>query len=196
MNCSTFSVGLAEQHVDQVHDAEALAGAVDAGERHPGGLGSLPGIHRFEAIVALGAFARMFLAEVAQEGLVAAGGGFAEAQQGVELAQFDTLALFRRIAGQQHLAHRHHVAQAVGHPGIGGQAVAPGATGFLIVAFHALGQVEVGDEAHVGLVDAHAEGHRGDHDHAFLAQEALLVGVAAWRHRARRGRAARPSPCP
>ena len=30
-------------------------------------------------------------------------------------------------------------------------------------------------EAHVGLVDAHAEGDRGDHHHAILAQETLLV---------------------
>ena len=30
-------------------------------------------------------------------------------------------------------------------------------------------------EAHVGLVDAHAEGDRGHHHHAVLAQEALLV---------------------
>ena len=41
-----------------------------------------------------------------------------------------------------------------------------------------LGQVEVGDEAHVGLVDAHAEGDGGDHDDAVLAQEAALVGGA------------------
>ena len=31
------------------------------------------------------------------------------------------------------------------------------------------------DEAHVGLVDAHAEGDGGHHDDAFLAQEARLM---------------------
>jgi hypothetical protein len=36
----------------------------------------------------------------------------------------------------------------------------------------------VRDEAHVGLVDAHAEGDRRDHHHAVLAQEAALVGRA------------------
>ena len=36
----------------------------------------------------------------------------------------------------------------------------------------------MGDEAHVGLVDAHAEGDGGDHHHAVLAQEAALVGRA------------------
>ncbi|MNP19914.1 hypothetical protein D3C76_1124670 [compost metagenome] len=34
----------------------------------------------------------------------------------------------------------------------------------------------MGDEAHVGFVDAHAEGDGGDHDQAFLVEEAPLVG--------------------
>ncbi|MNF56789.1 hypothetical protein D3C84_382900 [compost metagenome] len=33
----------------------------------------------------------------------------------------------------------------------------------------------MGDETHVGLVDAHAEGNGGDHDQPFLVEEALLV---------------------
>ena len=69
----------------------------------------------------------------------------------------------------------HHVGQAVGHPGVGRQAVAAGAAGLLVVALDALGQVEVRDEAHVGLVDAHAEGDGRDHHDAVLAQEAVLV---------------------
>jgi hypothetical protein len=36
----------------------------------------------------------------------------------------------------------------------------------------------VGDEAHVGLVDAHAEGDGGHHHDAVLAQEAVLVAAA------------------
>ena len=36
----------------------------------------------------------------------------------------------------------------------------------------------MGDEAHVGLVDAHAEGDGRDHDHAFLLEEAVLVALA------------------
>ena len=31
------------------------------------------------------------------------------------------------------------------------------------------------DETHIGFVYAHAEGHGGDHDHAFFAQEAALI---------------------
>ena len=36
----------------------------------------------------------------------------------------------------------------------------------------------MGHKAHVGLVDAHAEGHGGDHDDAVFAQEAVLVALA------------------
>ena len=71
----------------------------------------------------------MLFAEVAQHGLVATFSGFAEAQQRIELLQLDALALFGRIAGQQHLTHGHHIAQTISHPRIRGQAVAPGTAG-------------------------------------------------------------------
>ena len=75
-----------------------------------------------------------------------------------------------------HLPLLHDVGQAVGHPRGGGQAVASGASGLLVVALDALRQVEVRDEPHVGLVDAHAERDGGDHHDAVLAEEARLVG--------------------
>ena len=68
------------------------------------------------------------------------------------------------------------VLHAVGHPSFRWLAVAAGAAGFLVVGLDAFRQVEVGDEAHVGLVDAHAESDRRAHDQAVLAQEAALVG--------------------
>ncbi|MDE2911573.1 MAG: hypothetical protein OXL68_01425 [Paracoccaceae bacterium] len=37
--------------------------------------------------------------------------------------------------------------------------------------------VDVGDESHGELVDAHAEGNGGDHDHAVLGKETVLVPV-------------------
>jgi hypothetical protein len=37
----------------------------------------------------------------------------------------------------------------------------------------------VRDEAHIGLVDAHAEGDGGDHHHALLAQEARWCSARA-----------------
>ena len=52
----------------------------------------------------------------------------------------------------------------------------------------------MGDEPHVGLVDAHAERDRRDHDHAVLAQEPRLVARARRRRRARRGTAAPAMP--
>ena len=53
-------------------------------------------------------------------------------------------------------------------------AVAPGAPRLLVVSFQALGDVVVDDEAHVGLVDAHAEGDGGHDDVDFLHQEVIL----------------------
>ena len=62
--------------------------------------------------------------------------------------------------------------------GPGRQAVASGAAEFLVVGFDVAGQVGVGDVAHVGLVDAHAEGDGGDHDHAVPGHEGILIGLA------------------
>ena len=89
-----------------------------------------------------------------------------------------------------HLALLHDVLQPVRQPGRRRQAVAPGPAGLLVVALDRLRQVEVGDEPHVGLVDAHPERDRRDHDQAVLAQEAGLVGRAGPLSRARRGTAA------
>src|SRR5674476_1505125 len=56
----------------------------------------------------------------------------------------------------------HDVGQAIGHPGAGRLAVAARAAGLLIIGLDALGQIEMRDEAHVRLVDAHAERDGGD----------------------------------
>ena len=69
----------------------------------------------------------------------------------------------------------HDVAEAVDHPADGRVAVAAGAAGLLVVALDRLGQVDVRHEAHVGLVDAHAERDGGDHHDAVLAEEPGLV---------------------
>ena len=79
------------------------------------------------------------------------------------------------LALLDHLALLHDVGEPVREPGRGRQPVAARAAGLLVVALDRLRQVEVRDEAHVGLVDAHAERDRGDHDDAVLAQEAGLV---------------------
>ena len=71
-----------------------------------------------------------------------------------------------------------HVVQPVKREGVGGQAVAPGAANFLIIGFDARRHVGMGDEAHVGLVDSHAESDGGEGDDAVLAQKTVLIGVA------------------
>ena len=68
-----------------------------------------------------------------------------------------------------------HILQTIDHPGVGRQTVASGAAGFLVIGLQTLGQIEVGDEAHIRLVDAHAEGDGGDHHHAVLFEETILV---------------------
>ena len=70
---------------------------------------------------------------------------------------------------------RGRVLQAVDHPDLRRQPVAAGAAGFLVIGLQALRRVEMGDEAHVGLVDAHAEGDGRRHHHAVVLQEPALV---------------------
>ncbi len=65
------------------------------------------------------------------------------------------------------------VLQAVGEPGVGREAVAAGAASLLIICLDRLRQVEVRDEPHVRLVDAHAERDGGDDDDGALVAEAL-----------------------
>ncbi len=102
----------------------------------------------------------------------------------VELAPLQLLAFFAGLGLLDHLLEQHHVAQAVAQPGFGGFAITAGAPGFLVVAFHRLRQVGMRHEAHVRLVDAHAEGDGGAHHDAILAQETALVVSAHFRRQA------------
>jgi hypothetical protein len=173
-------VVLAQQHIDQVADAVALAGAEHRRQRLAGRLGGVPGLDAVDAVVAVAAGLLQHFVEVGQQRLAAAAGFFAQRQHGVELVLLDALVALVAFGVLQHLLEHHHVLQAVGHPGVRRQAVTAGAAGFLVVGLERLGQVEVGDEAHVGLVDAHAEGDGGDHDQPFLVEEAVLVGGAGF----------------
>ena len=101
--------------------------------------------------------------------------GLGQRQQGVELGDLQALEVVGGGAVVDHPALVDHVGQAIGHPGGGRRAVAAGAAGLLVITFNVLGQVEVGDKADVGLVDAHAESDRGHHHDAVLAQKAVLV---------------------
>ena len=119
-----------------------------------------------------------FLAEVVEQHLAAAARRFAVGEQRGQPLRFEDFLAFAGAGFGDARVLQRDVLHAVGHPGFGRFAVAPGAAGFLVVGLDALGQVEVGDETDIGLVDAHAEGDGGAHDQAFLAQEAALVGGA------------------
>src|SRR5690606_33623087 len=75
-------VRLAEQHVEQVLRAEALAGAVDAREQLLYGNGGVEGRRRFEAVVAVAAppLRRVFLAEIGEQPGAPAAGGLGQAE--------------------------------------------------------------------------------------------------------------------
>ncbi|MNT27920.1 hypothetical protein D3C72_1635730 [compost metagenome] len=113
--------------------------------------------------------------EVGQQRLPTAAGFFTEREHGVELVLLQTLVALVAFGVLQHLLEHHHVLQAVGHPGIRRQTVTATTTGFLVIGLKGFRQIEVRDKTHVGLVDAHAERHRRDHDQAFLIEEALLM---------------------
>ena len=72
------------------------------------------------------------------------------------------------------------VAQPVREPHRGREPVTPRAARLLVVALDALGQVQVGDEAHVRFVDPHPERNGRDDDDALLPHEPHL-GVVAHR---------------
>ena len=60
----------------------------------------------------------------------------------------------------------------------GFQAIAPGPAALLLVMLQRLGHAGVNHVPHVGLVDAHAEGHRGDDRVDLLFDERFLVAAA------------------
>ncbi len=169
-------VDLAAQHVDDVAGPEALAGAVDGRERLARKLGAVEARRPLQAAVAVAAAAGALLAEIAQEHLAAAARGLAVAEHRLQLLPVDVALPFARGVGAgQEAAQLADIVQPVEHVGLGRQAVAPGAAGLLVVGLEALGQVQVQHEAHVRLVDAHAEGDGGDHDQAVLLEEPVLV---------------------
>ena len=73
---------------------------------------------------------------------------------------------------------RRDVAGAVECERVGRQPVAPGAADLLVVALDVVRHVGVADEAHVRLVDPHAERDGRHHHDAVLLQEDVLVARA------------------
>ena len=112
-------------------------------------------------------------AEVAEQHPPPAGLRLGETDHRLQLVQFDALLLGIAALLDQAAADG-DVAVAEQQQRFGRQAVAPGAAGLLVVALDVLGQVVVHDEAHVRLVDAHAEGDGRHDDLQIVAQEHLL----------------------
>ena len=90
----------------------------------------------------------------------------------------EPLALDRGVGALHELTNQDRVAIAIGEPGIGWQAVASGAARFLVIGLQAFRKIEMGDEAHVGLVDSHAESDGRHHHETLFFDEALLMSAA------------------
>ena len=166
------------EHVGQVSRAEHLARAIHAGERFLACLGRVPGCHWSKTVVAVAAAFGEGLAEVGEQRLPAAAGQLAVAEHGVQLADLQTLAHLAGARPLHHPAERDHLLQTVDHPRVGGLTVAPRPSRLLVVGLDTLREVQVGDEAHVRLVDAHAEGDGGDDHDTLVALEAVLIAAA------------------
>ena len=164
----------ADEDIAEVDEAEALAGVLDGGEEEAGfggGVGLL--VAAGADIAGAAVFLRVVFAEVAEDGVAAAGGGGGEA---FDVAEEAVGAFAFGVVGDlvDEVAVFLSIAAGVEEEAVGRFAVAAGAPGFLVVAFEVFGKVSVDDEADVGFVDAHAEGDGGDDDGAVVADEGFL----------------------
>ena len=142
-----------------------------------GGDRAVPGLWRHQAGVAVAA--RLAgLAEVGEDLHPSALDRLAQREHRVEVRAQASPVRGVAVRGVDHPTLLDDVLETVCEPGGRRQAVAARPPGLLVVALHGLGQVQVGDEADVRLVDTHAERDGGHHHEAVLAQESGLVGGA------------------
>ena len=165
--------------VGEMGRAEALAGTDDGGEHLLGVDGGVVADDAALAEVAVAARAGL-LAEISEERLAPAERRLAEIDHRRQPPLLDHPLLGGELLLGELAPAERHVVDAVEGEGCRRQAVAPGAADLLVVRLDARRHVGVDDEAHVGLVDAHAEGDGRDHHHTVLAEEDILV-VAAHR---------------
>ncbi len=173
--------GRAGEDFDHVVDADTeAAGLADAVRRRKGTSlragGAIVGGAGLEAIVAGGAVLDVAgeFAEILQQLLPPARRTLGVLQHLAELGAGRLLLLrARHLLDEMGLLR--DVPRAEEQQAVGGQTVASGAAGFLIVPLDVLGQIVVNDPADVGFVDAHAEGDGGADDPHLVAQEELLV---------------------
>ena len=169
----------AEAAVDAGHAAQGLA--------HDGAhLGRVraAAVIQFQADVAAAAAGQglLLVAEVAQDGVVAAGAALGPAHQLEE--QVPAVGDRLRIGGAAlHVALDQPPAQGQVSRGYqqqaeGRGAVASGPPGLLVVGLYRARRRQVDDAAHVGTVDAHAEGVGGDDDLLRASDEGALHRLA------------------
>ena len=170
-------VAFTAQQVDDIAGGKALSGAIHATEELLYEDGTVEAYGRMQAVVAMAARGGFF-AEMFEQEDAAAGGGFADGKHGIELLHFDLFLHFVAVAFGDTFAQQYPVVQTVTQPTHGRQPVPPGAAGFLVEMFDALGHIEMGDEAHVRFVYAHTEGNGGDDDNVVFAGKTALVCFA------------------
>ena len=164
------------QHLLQMAHAEALPRAVYRPQQLARQFGDIGHARLFEAIVAIAAALGRVLAEMAQQHRAAAGGGLDQPGKRIEPGALGIAA--RLVDFGQPLPRGGEIARTPEHHRLGRIAVAPRAPGFLVIALDRLGYADMRDETHVGFVDPHAEGDRGDDDHVLAGHECRLVGSA------------------
>ena len=165
----------AHQHIDKMAHTKTLPGAIDRRQQLPCRLGRILQGRWIEAIVAIAARRRAWLTEIFEKRDAAAAAGFEKGDQRPQSPRFLGLARFIGIALRDKAACPGDIfrpPEQLCHRGV---AIAAGATGFLIIGLDRFWQTDMGDKAHIGLVDAHAEGDRRDHHHVFGFDEIGLV---------------------
>ena len=135
-------VSFTEQNVGEVSHAKTLAGAINAGQSL---LGRDCGVPLFRCLQAIIAIAAMFgllppgglLVKVSQQSVAATACRFTQAQHGFELLVRDAFLYFAGAGVRGELPQGDDILKTVGHPGIGGFAIAAGAPGFLVIGLYA-----------------------------------------------------------
>ena len=164
---------------DEVHDvvgAEVLLDGLDDLQRqHQLVLGLNLGLRVQTVVAVMAVLLLVVLAEVVQQHLTATNGGLGVG--GRLLQQLATDVLLGHGLALHELVELAQVLIAVEGQADALPTVATGTAGLLVVALQRLGDVVVDDEAHVGLVDAHAEGD-GGHDDVDVLHQELVLGLS------------------
>ena len=171
-------VVVAGEHLGQMADTEAHLGAERRRQQFARHFGRVDRRRRIEAIVAIAAAApadprRNARSRIArrQAGVsTSAASAFSRSRSPARRSGLDLL--LDPLPGAGEILRRPE------QPRFGRLAVAPRASGLLVISLDALGDRGVGDDPHVGLVDAHPKRDRGGDHHLLGIDECRLVAGA------------------